>query len=752
MVFLVLVAYHPCINSKEWAICVDLEGTKTIEHLAVEHKVEVLGEIIPDSGCYHVKTSTQRLKRSPRGNIIGEETDESDILRGIGHSYFLEEQIPKVRTKRLDYHDLGISQKKQAFYRYGLNDPYWGNMWYLNRDNELNMNVEQAWKEGITGRGVTVTILDDGIEKDHPDLIRNYDPLSSTDINDNDNDPNPRYDLSDSNRHGTRCAGQVAASPNNSLCAVGVAFNAQIGGIRMLDGQVSDAVEARSLSFNPDHVAIYSSSWGPNDDGKTVDGPGKLAFRAFKNGITRGRGGRGSIFVWASGNGGRYKDNCNCDGYATSIYTITVSSTSESGQIPWYSEACSSTLATTYSSGTSSERQIVTTDLHHRCTTKHTGTSASAPMAAGIIALALEANPLLTWRDVQHIIVLTSRPLNLKAPDWKKNALGRSVSHSYGYGLMDASAMVKKARNWKLMPVQNECLVTSPYYYKIIPAMGYITIELEVNDCPGIKYLEHVVSPVHVTAGRKRGDLRIYLQSPQGTRSTLLDARPQDFSSSAFIDWPFMTVHTWGENPVGKWILEIHNDAYSKWASDAKFFKWSLELFGTETDPNRKDGSKPYHGFKEKEDEKFQKFNVVREAVHAPPEFLPPIELDSEVVSKKNSSITDLNDHRANKLSLEKFPDTSSLEHQEAKGIQDRGCVSKQLECTKDIDECRTFTYRTVARVFCKCIGMCLEIATAGQDTFNMQCLKTRDGDPPSSPDKEIPMFCQFIPFLRPSL
>ena len=111
---------------------------------------------------------------------------------------------------------------------------------------------------------------------------------------------------------------------------------------------VSDAVEARSLSYNPDHIAIYSSSWGPNDDGKTVDGPGKLAARAFKNGITRGREGKGSIFVWASGNGGRYKDNCNCDGYATSIYTITVSSTSESGQIPWYSEACSSTLATTY--------------------------------------------------------------------------------------------------------------------------------------------------------------------------------------------------------------------------------------------------------------------------------------------------------------------------------------------------------------------------------------------------------------------
>ena len=53
---------------------------------------------------------------------------------------------------------------------------------------------------------------------------------------------------------------------------------------------------------------------------------------------------------------------------------------------------------------------MVTTDLHGRCTKSHTGTSASSPMAAGIVALALEANPELTWRDVQHIIVRTSIP------------------------------------------------------------------------------------------------------------------------------------------------------------------------------------------------------------------------------------------------------------------------------------------------------------------------------------------------------
>jgi proprotein convertase subtilisin/kexin type 5 len=41
----------------------------------------------------------------------------------------------------------------------------------------------------------------------------------------------------------------------------------------MLDGVVNDAVEARALGLNPEHIDIYSASWGPEDDGKTVDGP-----------------------------------------------------------------------------------------------------------------------------------------------------------------------------------------------------------------------------------------------------------------------------------------------------------------------------------------------------------------------------------------------------------------------------------------------------------------------------------------------
>ena len=92
-------------------------------------------------------------------------------------------------------------------------------MWYLNRGNRLDMNVQEAWNSGATGKGISVTILDDGIERSHPDLVANYDPLASFDVNQNDNDPTPRYDLIDSNRHGTRCAGEASDFTNFILAS-----------------------------------------------------------------------------------------------------------------------------------------------------------------------------------------------------------------------------------------------------------------------------------------------------------------------------------------------------------------------------------------------------------------------------------------------------------------------------------------------------------------------------------------------------
>ncbi|XP_062357667.1 furin isoform X2 [Cinclus cinclus] len=409
------------------------------------------------------------------------------------------------------------------------------------------------------------------------------DPGASFDVNDQDPDPQPRYTQMNDNRHGTRCAGEVAAVANNGICGVGVAYNARIGGVRMLDGEVTDAVEAHSLGLNPNHIHIYSASWGPEDDGKTVDGPARLAEEAFFRGVSQGRGGLGSIFVWASGNGGREHDSCNCDGYTNSIYTLSISSTTQYGNVPWYSEACSSTLATTYSSGNQNEKQIVTTDLRQKCTELHTGTSASAPLAAGIIALALEANKNLTWRDMQHLVVQTSKPAHLNANDWVTNGVGRKVSHSYGYGLLDAGAMVSLAKNWTTVGPQRKCVIDILAEPRDIGKR--LEVRRKVDACLGkanyISRLEHAQARLTLSYNR-RGDLAIHLVSPMGTRSTLLAARPHDFSADGFNDWAFMTTHSWDEDPSGEWVLEIEN------TSDAKNYgtltKFTLVLYGTATD------------------------------------------------------------------------------------------------------------------------------------------------------------------------
>jgi len=387
---------------------------------------------------------------------------QQSLINRIQSEYLSRSGLSMVEKRVAELNSISSSQSPK--------DPMWSDMWYLNR-NSLNtelpdMNVSGAWSQGYSGRGVSVTFLDDGLEHDHPDLKQNYDAEASDDINGNDSDPMPRYDDSNENKHGTRCAGEVAAVANNSICSVGVAFNAGVGGIRMLDGDVTDSVEARSLSFKRDHIDIYSASWGPDDNGEVVDGPGALAKQAFIEGVNLGRQGLGSIFVWASGNGGRFSDSCSCDGYANSIYTLSISSTSEMSEKPWYLEECTSTLATTYSSGDerNKEREIVTTDLRHQCTTRHTGTSAAAPLAAGIIALALEANSKLTWRDVMYLIVLTSRPKAIKSNNFIVNKRGFLVSSRYGFGLMDAGRMVELAKNWQNVPLLRSCQTLNSNY------------------------------------------------------------------------------------------------------------------------------------------------------------------------------------------------------------------------------------------------------------------------------------------------
>ncbi|KPJ20477.1 Ecdysteroid UDP-glucosyltransferase [Papilio machaon] len=135
----------------------------------------------------------------------------------------------------------------------------------------------------------------------------------------------------------------------------------------------------------------------------------KTLLLQLKRVLQEGRNGLGNIYVWASGDGGE-DDDCNCDGYAASMWTVSINSAINDGQNAHYDESCSSTLASTFSNGARDPSTgVATTDLYGKCTATHSGTSAAAPEAAGVFALALHANPSLTWRDIQHLTVLTSK-------------------------------------------------------------------------------------------------------------------------------------------------------------------------------------------------------------------------------------------------------------------------------------------------------------------------------------------------------
>lgn len=83
---------------------------------------------------------------------------------------------------------------------------------------------------------------------------------------------------------------------------------------------------------------MYSCSWGPSDDGGTLEAPGELTRTAIEYGATHGREGLGCVYVWAAGNGRDYGDTCSHDGYASNPHVIAVAAATYLGKEAWYSE------------------------------------------------------------------------------------------------------------------------------------------------------------------------------------------------------------------------------------------------------------------------------------------------------------------------------------------------------------------------------------------------------------------------------
>lgn len=113
---------------------------------------------------------------------------------------------------------------------------------------------------------------------------------------------------------------------------------------------------------------------------------------------------------------------------------------------------------------------------------------------------------------------------------------------------------------------------------------------MDVNGCAGtlneVQYLEHVQCKITLRFF-PRGNLRILLTSPMGTVSTLLFERPRDVVKSNFDDWPFLSVHFWGEKAEGRWRLQIINGGRRRVNQPGILSKWQLIFYGTQTNPIR---------------------------------------------------------------------------------------------------------------------------------------------------------------------
>lgn len=224
------------------------------------------------------------------------------------------------------------------------------------------------------------------------------------------------------------------------------------------------------------------------------------------------------------------------------------------------------------------------------CSDRHGGTSAAAPSAAGVFALVLSVRPELTWRDLQHLCVQTAVPISTDDDDWKKLPSGRLYNHKFGYGKLDAYAIVEAAKTFKLVNKQTHIELPVATSKQPIPdSSGGKKVALQtsiqvtekmVKDA-GLMRLEHVTATVNIEHQR-RGDIVITLQSPNKVESELATLRPSDSSPDGFRNWKFMSVKHWEENPVGEWTLLVYDMSHPE--AKGSLVNWTLTLWG-EQDP-----------------------------------------------------------------------------------------------------------------------------------------------------------------------
>ncbi|MDD3591794.1 MAG: S8 family serine peptidase [Sulfurovum sp.] len=478
-------------------------------------------------------------------------------------------------------------------------DPLFEAQWHLENTGQTSgaenggvagedINVLKVWEEFTGSKEHAIAILDSGIDI-HPDLKDNLDISMSYRYMDGTNDPTPTTDYLP---HGTAVAGIIAAKGWNGIGTRGVAPDAKIVSLNV----ISSFTEANLIdALSKTDIAISSNSWGfSNNDLNEFES----MVDAMRVGSEQGREGKGTIYVFSAGNSRSRSNNSNANmsSLTNNPYAITVASVNADGKYASYSNFGSSVLV----SGTGGEYgidkpAIVTTDLvgldrgwdrensHYDVagnengdyTNTMTGTSAACPTVTGVVALMLDANPDLSWRDVRYILAKSARKNDIFDGNWTNNAAGLPVNYNYGFGVVDAYNAVEMSKTFENLSAQIASEASQDLNISI-PDDGEtaLTSSIEINDDIAIEHVDLWISIKDNLYGRI-GDLEIKLTSPQGTESILAWGGVRTFGY--YDNWRFGTERHLDESSLGTWKLSVKD---VNGDSQYTLTGWKLKIYG----------------------------------------------------------------------------------------------------------------------------------------------------------------------------
>lgn len=431
--------------------------------------------------------------------------------------------------------------------------------WFLQGQAKGGAGLLGAWALAL-GRGVQIGVLDSGINAAHSDFLPGQCGGSSG-----------AQQLSISNPHGTRVAGLIAGRLDNAIGGLGGATGAEVLATTLdFSLPLSPVATASALAQQAGTVDVSNNSWGWS---RALGDNFRLAAfqpvqQALVAGATEGREGLGTVWVFAAGNGRLMKsgqnhgDDSNFHNLTNARQTIAVGATDASGKVASFSSPGTNLLLVAPGQG------LATTDGLEAGAAGRilaSGTSFSAPLVGSTVAMMLEVNPLLGYRDVQHILAITARPI-ASAPGSANagtavNGGGLAHSRDAGFGLLDAEAAVRLARHYQAggTAATETSVSASLTASDTDPDPAIVRLTFQISPGPAGLSVEWAELGLTLSDPALRS-LSVELISPAGTRA-LIAPNFSILGNATTLNFGFSSAATWGEAAEGEWsVILSHAD------------------------------------------------------------------------------------------------------------------------------------------------------------------------------------------------